>query len=296
MENMPARPMIRLFLVGCPRSGTTLLQSLLAAHSQLLSFPETHFFTKVLSPRPLLRNLGLASPHARTRFYRILEDIGHPHMHTHLPRFTVSRRQYSRAFVALLDAVTQSQNKQGWLEKTPRHLHHVDEIRARVPGAKFIHLIRNGEDVIASLYEVVKAHPERWVSMPAGDLDSCIARWIESIERSQHYLAAPDHAIVRYEQLIEAPRDVLGHLCRFIGVSFEERMLEDARHHAATLVLPHETWKQGVSQAIEPPRQRKFDRIFSEVERQHIMARIAQVNLARFDRPERLCMMFPHGA
>jgi hypothetical protein len=275
--------MIRLFLVGCPRSGTTLLQSLLAAHSQILSFPETHFFSRVLSPRPLLRKLGLASPHARTRFRRVLETIGHPDTPTNLPRFTISRHYYCRAFVAVLDALTRSQNKQAWLEKTPRHLHHVDEIGARVPGAKFIHLVRKGEDVIASLYEVVNAYPEIWTTMRAGDLNSCIARWIESIERSKPYLAAPDHAMVRYEQLIEAPHDVLSRLCQFIGVSFEERMLEDARHHAAALVLPHETWKQGVSQAIDIVSQRKFDRIFSDAERRHITARIAQVNLAEFN-------------
>ncbi len=286
MQDLQTRPMIRLFLVGCPRSGTTLLQSLIAAHSQLLSFPETHFFTWALSPRPLLRKLGLASPHVRTRFSRILENIGHPHMQPPLPRFTMSRRQYSRAFIAILDAVTQDQHKLGWLEKTPRHLYHIDEIRARVPGAKFIHLIRNGEDVIASLYEVIKAHPERWVTMSAGDLDGCITRWMESIERSQSYLTAPDHAIVRYEQLIKTPHDTLDDLCRFIGVSFEERMLEDARHHAEALVLPHETWKQGVSQAIETTSQRKFHQLFSDAERRHITARIAQVNLAQFDRSE----------
>ena len=209
MNNIQERPMIRLFLVGCPRSGTTLLQSLLAAHSQILSFPETHFFSRVLSPRPLLRKLGLASPHARTRFRRVLETIGHPDTPTNLPRFTISRHYYCRAFVAVLDALTRSQNKQAWLEKTPRHLHHVDEIGARVPGAKFIHLVRKGEDVIASLYEVVNAYPEIWTTMRAGDLNSCIARWIESIERSKPYLAAPDHAMVRYEQLIEAPHDAV---------------------------------------------------------------------------------------
>ncbi|NJL55543.1 sulfotransferase [bacterium] len=32
-----------LFLVGCPRSGTTLLQSMLASHPQIASFPETKF-------------------------------------------------------------------------------------------------------------------------------------------------------------------------------------------------------------------------------------------------------------
>jgi LPS sulfotransferase NodH len=34
--------MIRVFIVGCPRSGTTLLQCLIAAHSQMISFPESH--------------------------------------------------------------------------------------------------------------------------------------------------------------------------------------------------------------------------------------------------------------
>ncbi|MCB1121339.1 MAG: sulfotransferase [Verrucomicrobiae bacterium] len=35
----------RIFLVGCPRSGTTLFQRILASHPQIRSFPETHFFT-----------------------------------------------------------------------------------------------------------------------------------------------------------------------------------------------------------------------------------------------------------
>ena len=45
---MPDRTVsTRVFLVGCPRSGTTLLQCLLAANSHLASFPETHFFERM---------------------------------------------------------------------------------------------------------------------------------------------------------------------------------------------------------------------------------------------------------
>src|SRR5690606_18689319 len=161
-----------------------------------------------------------------------------------------------------------------WLEKTPRNLYYIDEIRSLIPGAKFIHLVRNGEDVIASLYEVVKAHPEIWRSVTAGDLGSCIARWIESIELSRRYLAAPGHTSVRYEQLIEAPHDVLDRLCQFIGVPFEERMLEDSYRNAAALIRSHETWKQSVGRPIETARQRKFDRLFDEAQRQYITARI----------------------
>lgn len=273
-------PISRLFLVGCPRSGTTLLQSLLAAHSQIVSFPESHFYTRATSSRFPLRQLGLASPRARAYFMEFIELIGHADMRHYLPRFAVSTRQYGRAFIAVLDAVARQQNKHVWLEKTPRHLDHIDDIRTFAPGAKFIHLVRNGEDVIASLYEVVKQHPDRWPSIRAGDVDGCIDRWMQNVRLSQRYVGAPDHVIVRYEHLVEAPDRVTQGLCEFIGVPFEPAMLESYADNAASLVLPFETWKASVTQAIESDSERKFNRLFNETQRHYISERIAQVDLA----------------
>ncbi len=270
----------RLFLVGCPRSGTTLLQSLLAAHSQIVSFPESHFYTRIISSRFPLRQLGLASPRSRTRFLRFLDMIGHADMRHYLPLFAVSTRQYSRVFIAVLDAVARQQNKRVWLEKTPRHLDFVDDIRALVPESKFVHLVRNGEDVVASLYEVVNKHPGVWPSIPPGDLEGCIHRWVESIRLSQRYAGVPDHVIVRYEHLMEAPELVLKGLCEFIGVPFESAMLESYADNAASLVLPFETWKGAVTQAIGSNGERKFHRLFNESQRRHISAQIGQVDLA----------------
>lgn len=275
--------MRRLFLVGCPRSGTTLLQSLLAAHSQVISFPESHFYNTMTTSRFGLRRLGLASPRIRTRFAAFLELIGHPEMRHYLPFFAVSRRQYSRAFIAVLDAVTRQQNKQLWLEKTPRHLHYIEDIRAFVPESKFIHLVRHGEDVVASLYEVVNQHPDRWPSIPADDtalcVERCVERWVQSVQLSRRYVGAPNHTMVRYEHLVEAPKAVIQGLCEFIGISFEARMLERYADHAATLVLPFETWKQSVMQTIESGHERKFDRLFNEAQKHHISAQVAQIDL-----------------
>ncbi len=272
-------PMSRLFLVGCPRSGTTLLQSLLAAHSQMISFPESHFYTRMISSRFPLRQLGLASRRSRANFLHFLDLIERADMRHYLPRVAVSTRQYSRAFIAVLDAVARQQNKRAWLEKTPRHLDHIDAIRAFVPEVKFIHLVRNGEDVIASLYEVVNEHPERWPSISAGDVDSCINRWVQSIELSRRYVGTPDHVIVRYEHLVAAPDQVTQQLCQFIGVPFEPSMLESYADHAASLVLPFETWKASVTQAIERDSERKFDRVFNASQRRHISAQIARIDL-----------------
>lgn len=271
--------MRRLFLVGCPRSGTTLLQSLLAAHSQIVSFPESHFYTRMISSAFPLRQLGLASPRSRARFLSFLELIGHSDLRHYLPPFAVSTRQYSRAFIVVLDAVAHRQDKRVWLEKTPRHLDYVDDIRALVPGAKFIHLIRNGEDVVASLYEVVNQNLDRWRSIPAGELDPCVDRWMKSIRLSQRYVGDPDHAVVRYERLVEAPDEVIKGLCQCIDVPFEAGMLERYSDHAASLVLPFETWKASVNQVIESGGQRKFNRLFTETQRRYISAKIAQVDL-----------------
>ncbi len=270
----------RLFLVGCPRSGTTLLQSLLAAHSQIVSFPESHFYSRTISSRFPLRQCGLASLRSRTHFLQFLDMIGHSDMRHYLPRFAVSVRQYSRAFVAALDTVARDQNKRAWLEKTPRHLDHVCDIATMVPGSKFIHLVRNGEDVIASLYEAVNKHPGVWRSIPTGDVDSCINRWVHSIQLSQRYVGVPDHAIVRYEHLVEAPEQVLNGLCAFIGVPFEPSMLESYADNAASLVLPFETWKGAVTQAIGSSSERKFNRLFNETQQRYIAAQIAHVDLS----------------
>ena len=272
--------MKRLFLVGCPRSGTTLLQSLLAAHSQVVSFPESHFYNTMTTSRFGLRQLGLSSPRARAQFSSFLKLIGHPEMQGYLPVFAVSRRQYSRAFIAVLDAVARQQNKQVWLEKTPRHLHYIDDISAFVPESQFIHLIRNGEDVVASLYEVVNQHPEWWPSIPADNVARCVDRWVQSIRLSQCYVGEPNHAMVRYEHLVEAPDEVIKGLCMFIGIPFEARMLERYSDYAATLVLPFETWKQSVRQAIGRGCQRKFAQLFNAAQKRYISAQVAQIDLA----------------
>jgi Sulfotransferase family len=276
---MPAVPMKRLFLVGCPRSGTTLLQSLVAAHPQVISFPESHFFTRVISARPILRRFGLASLRARAQFIRLLGLLGRPELRTCLPRFAVTPRQYAHAFTTVLDTVAREQHKQAWLEKTPRHLDYIDDISALVPNAKFIHVIRNGADVVASLYETVNDHPDSWRHRYANDLDHLIERWLHSIALTQQYVCSTDHFIVRYEHLVDAPERVLTQLCQFSGLPFASQMLDGFRATTAALVLPHETWKQSASTAIEKVNQKKFYRLFDAAQRLYISQKIAHIQL-----------------
>jgi hypothetical protein len=263
----------RVFLVGCPRSGTTLLQSMLAAHSQIVSFPETHFFERV-SPR--FAAVGMASPRRRDRrrLLQFLSEVGHPEMESLIPRYAVTLRKSVGAFVEVLDALTLVESGTVWVEKTPGHLHHIDLIEAHIPDAHFIHLVRRGEDVVASLYEVSTEHPELW-GAPA-TLENCIARWTGDLELTRRHIHKPQHTLVRYEQLLGKAQPVLTHLCEFIGVPFSQDMLSQHSSVVQKLVLESETWKDSAKvEGLRRPVVRKFDKVFDREQQAYIRDQMA---------------------
>lgn len=269
----------RVFLTGCPRSGTTLLQSLLAAHSQIASFPETHFFAHIPARRPWLRTLGFASRGAGPAFEQLLDYIDYhearPRSHGHL--FT---RPYAQMYVEVLDCLTLRQGKSLWLEKTPRHALYIDCIQRQVPGAKFIHIVRSGADTVASLYEVTHQHPEVW-SGPCS-IDRCVQNWIKYMQIARTYLFKTGHILVRYEQLVENPRVMLSRLCTFLNVDFEEGMLQHYPIAAQQLTYQAEVWKGSVQSAIQGADTTKFQRLFDEQQRQYILKQLSVVDMDDF--------------
>ncbi|MGL5135578.1 MAG: sulfotransferase family protein [Planktothrix sp.] len=272
------RPHPRLFLVGCPRSGTTLLQSLLAAHSQIASFPESHFFRCLLENRPPWRiKLRIPGRFARQRFEEFLAEVGHPELTKYLPKTAVFTLQYVQGFIRVLDELTQQQGKKLWLEKTPGNVDYISYIEKRVPGAKFIHLVRNGADVVTSLYDVTHQYPEEWRG--AWDLDRCIRQWIKDVRLSLNHLHKPNHILIQYEQLIDNQPLVLAELCNFIGVDYEPTMLENYQKVAENVILPSESWKVSVQQGIYNTSGKKFNQLFNEEQKQYILQELSEANL-----------------
>jgi hypothetical protein len=268
----------RIFLVGCPRSGTTLLQSLIAAHPQIASFPETHFLVAPGRTRRgrWLTRLGLASPEMREQLERFLDEIGQTDTRTLLPRYGVWIRQYASALVRILDVLSLKQGKPFWLEKTPGHLHYVELLERYIPGASFIHILRDGTDVVASLYEVTRDHPQYWGGPYS--VDQCITRWNKDANLTQRYCLTANHHMVRYERLIENPEIVLADVCRFIGVPFEPAMI--TRHNLAGegSILKHEIWKQSAKQDIHNAKGKKFEHIFEKEQRTYILERLVSLD------------------
>jgi hypothetical protein len=238
----------RVFLVGCPRSGTTLLQSLLAAHSRVTSFPETHFLSGLRPSKTPYRALGLASRAAMRRLETFRDELGRqpPRWPAWWERL-LARTMFG-AFVRMLDGLALEAGASAWVEKTPNHLRYVDEIERHLPSAKVLHIVRNGPETVLSLYRTTRDHPERWGG--SWTLERCVERWNESVRLTAAHAGKPHHHVVRYERLLEDPQPVLQRVCGFLGIPYEAGMLARRAEAAQRVVAPWEEWKGGVFERV----------------------------------------------
>lgn len=259
--------MKRIFLVGSPRSGTTILQSLLAAHPEIISFPESKFFHYLLY-QEFAENL----PTRLTNFFR--DEIKRPEF---LHDFDNSQKDENKAawFVRILDGLAVEENKSIWLEKTPEHIYFIEDIQRLVPDAKFIHILRNGMDTIASLYEATRTFSNLWGGV--WDLEHCIERWKDAVLISHKYVNESRHMFVKYEELIDNKNLVLAGICDFIGIEYDAAMLINYKKNAANLSL-NLPWHQGITRDVQSTNIHKYHENFNRHQIQSILTQIQWVN------------------
>ncbi|WP_008319249.1 sulfotransferase family protein [Leptolyngbya sp. PCC 6406] len=270
----------RLFLVGCPRSGTTLLQSLLAAHPAIISFPESHFFRHLYPEHePRRKRYHLASCCIKSYLINFGNSIGAKDINKCIKPWTIFQSQYIHLFVSVLDRIAQENGKEIWLEKTPDHLQYMPLIERHIKKAKFIHLIRNGPDTIASLYEVTHQHPQHWGNR-TWSLDNCIDKWVQAISTSLNYENQGNHVLVSYEKLVEDPEKVLSKIFRDLNLDFSAKILSRSGNRSRSgnnIIKDYESWKQDVYQPIKDTYRFKFDSLFSTDQKTQVMQKISKL-------------------
>jgi LPS sulfotransferase NodH len=267
----------RIFLVGFPRSGTTLLQSLLAAHPDVLSLPETFFFVDVAPTGRRWRLLGRTHRRARLRLAELEGhglEVAAPGFREVLPVATVAPTV--RRFVGSLDANALSRGRRAWVEKTPSHLHHLDTIERYVAQARVVHIVRDGVPAIASLCSVTREHPRPWGGTRA--LETCVERWRNDVRRSYACLGRPNHAFVSYERLVADPVAVMESLAAELGLRSDPATVGAmlaGYADASAGVVGDEPWKASVGAPIANRNGARAARMFSEQERRKIERTIA---------------------
>lgn len=218
-----------LFVVGCPRSGTTLLQRMLDNHPSLAVANDTHFIPRVVEGVPV----GVDPPltpelieRVRTykRFYRM--ELENTAVHE-----AAERSGSYREFVsALYSEYGRLRGKPLAGEKTPDYVRRVPFLHAMFPWAKTIHIIRDGRDVALSVLEWAREDrgPGRlkvWWEEPVA-VSALWWRWqVETGRRDGGELGPDLYHEVKYEDLVAHPETLLRELAGFLSLSFSSDML-----------------------------------------------------------------------
>ncbi len=252
-----------IFVVGAPRSGTTLLQLILDAHPLVGMQGELHFFDQINQLRESWPSV-ICKENLQT-FYRGLERLAAfqylPELNRHLGWTTEqllhaggsSLEDFFRCMVA---APARLAGKPWWGEKTPENVRYLADLVEIFPNAKILHIHRDPRAVVASLMQVPWAPDSVLINALKWKIDMLYADEFLKAGGRLHELA--------YEELITDPRACLQRVCDFIGVDFDERML--AFHRSAGDRLQGEAWKDGTLQPVNASSREKWTTVLSRPE------------------------------
>lgn len=242
-ENAPDRP---IFIVGCPRSGTTLLQLMLHAHPRIAIPPETRFvvqayrgrqrfgrlsdedrrtFATWMIKRPQSKDLGLSADEIADRVRTAPPTIG-------------------SLVGTVLQMYAERHGRVRWGDKRPGYWRDIDVLRRLFPDAQFVHIVRDGRSCVASL----KRMP--WWE---GGVPAATAVWLmaqKRCRRDTRTLPPGSYFELRYEDLVAEPEALLRRLCAFLGEDFDPAMLEP--HKVAEYAVPdYKTWHERTAGAVD---------------------------------------------
>jgi hypothetical protein len=236
--------MKKFFIIGCPRSGTTMLQQALNRHSQVVLPPETKFFFSFLG-------------HSRVRQLRHLErldaDLG---IRLPRPAARLSSAEEGRAFYE--EMARQYISRLGkrdvvWFgEKTPEHTGHLPRIRELFPDAKILVLHRDGRDVALSLTHVPWMSPDLYVNF-------LVWLYYDWVLRDAKANPSPDLLFIRYEDIVAAPSRELGKVLRFLDLPVEPAVADGWGNREGVPEREY-PWKRRALEKITPDRVGLFRR------------------------------------
>lgn len=186
-----------IFIVGCPRSGTTLLRLILDSHSNISCGPETKFLDDL---KKITKN-----------HWERLERYGFEREYW--------KQKIAQFFCSFQQEYANKRGKKRWADKTPQYVKQLEFIDWLFPSCQIIHIIRDGRDVVAS-------HHDRWGYKSAIEATRL---WPDCVSSGCNYgkkLPKERYLEIRYEDLVAQPEVTLRDLFNYLQEPWEPEVLE----------------------------------------------------------------------
>jgi hypothetical protein len=239
-----------VFVVGCPRSGTTMLSLMIHAHPRLAMPPESRFLIKTWRKREKFGDLStpeqrLALAKSCVRTGSKVRDMGLDPDET-LEAILAAPPTIGSAFGTVFKMFADKHGAARWGDKRPAYYQEVDVLLRLFPDAQIVHIVRDGRANVASLKK-----------MPWWPYDSIgsMASWSQAefcSQRNTKRLPKDVFHVIRYESLVADPEPVLRELCAFLEEDFVPAMLQPSE--VRDVVPEKKTWHVNLNQSVNTDR------------------------------------------
>lgn len=236
------------FIVGCGRSGTTLLRAMLDTHPDLAIFNESYFVSRTLERRKRYERGGsfdtpLFLEHVRTYSSFIRHGLSEERVRMSFEQDPPA--DYAEAVRRIFEIYAESKGKPLYGSKTGEHVWQLPVLAELFPEARFIHLIRDGRDVAQALVGAA------W---GPSSLGHAALFWDKRVRRGMKTgrPLGDRYCEVRYESIVADPETALRGLCDFLGLEFHDQMLRYYERGEAVIPRPPK-WPRQHDGLLKPP-------------------------------------------
>lgn len=248
-----------VFVVGCPRSGTTYLYHVLLSAGNFAIYRAESQVFHLLEPR--FGDLSVAGNRRdllaawfKSRLFTATGLRAEP-----LQQRVLGECRNGGDFLCIvMGEMARQQGVKRWAECTPDHVLYLPRIKQTIPEALVIHIIRDGRDVALSMEKQGWPKQLPWDHMNRRMAGGVYWNWMVETGRTDGVKLGVDYIEVRYEDLVSKPREVLARLSAFVDQELDYDAIQ--RAGIGSVSRPNSSFREeGGSGAFSPVgRWKKF--------------------------------------
>ncbi len=221
-----------IFIIGNPRSGTTLLRLMLTNHKDIVIPPECGFMLWLYDAY----QAATFNPVTIRNFVNDLQkakkietwNLDYSKLRTYLLEAKPTSYAFMAGLVYEFYGHTLERDFLRWGDKNNYYLHHIKKIFDLYPSAQFVHIVRDGRDVACS-YRALKKSESKSIYFPQlpHNIAKIAAEWRDNIQQIRNSFSKIGWQHVyetRYEDLVSQPQEELEKVCNFLKLPYDPAM------------------------------------------------------------------------